>query len=192
MLEAFAFTAAVLGDIWFLHWRTWWGDALVGLFAAISFAAHRELCGLGIQELRDALRAWRVVLAISAAAVIAGLFLKTHPLNLLARGGVYFAWCVLQQLLFENMIYRRIRGALGATVSAALLSGALFGAVHAPNPVLLPATLVWGTAAALLFERHPSVIAIALLQTLFSSLLIWLTPVAWNHQFRVGPGYWRY
>jgi hypothetical protein len=192
LLEAFAFTAVVLIDIWFLHSRTWWGDALPGVFALASFAAHRELLGLGIRELQEAWRAWRIILVISAAAVIAGLLLKAHPLNLLFRGAVYFTWCVLQQLLLQNMIYRRVRSALGATWSAAVLSGALFAAAHVPNPVLVPATLVWGTIATRLFERHPSIIAIALLQTLLSSLLIWLTPVAWNHQFRVGPGYWRY
>jgi hypothetical protein len=192
LLEAFAFTAVVLIDIWFLHSRTWWGDALPGGFAVVSFAAHREFPVLGIRELAEALRAWRIVLLIGTIAVIGGLLFKSHPLNLLFRGAVYFAWCVVQQLLLQNMIYRRIRSTLGATMKAALLSGVLFAAAHVPNPVLVPATLVWGTIAARLFERHPSIIAIALLQTLFSSLLIWLTPVAWNHQFRVGPGYWQY
>ena len=121
-----------------------------------------------------------------------GCLLKGDPLKLLFRGAVYFAWCVVQQLLLQNMIYRRVRSALGATPGAALLSGVLFAAAHLPNPVLVPATLVWGTIAARLFEWRPSIIAIALLQTLLSSLLFWLTPVAWHHQFRVGPGYWGY
>jgi len=192
LFEAFAFTAVVLIDIWFLHSRTWWGDVLPGMFALLSFAAHRESLGFGIRQLGPALRAWRIVLLLSAVAVVVGLLFKSHPLDLLFRGVVYFAWCVVQQLLLQNMIYRRVRSALGATGSAALLSGVLFAAAHVPNPVLVPATLVWGTIATRLFERRPSIIAIALLQTLLSSLLIWLTPVAWNHQFRVGPGYWRY
>jgi hypothetical protein len=191
LFEAFAFTAVVLIDIWFLHSRTWWGDALVGVFALVSFAAHRESLGVGIRELVTALRAWRVVLLISAAAVVVGLLFASHPLDLLYRGVVYFAWCVLQQLLLQNMIYRRVRSALGPTGKAALLSGVLFAAAHLPNPVLAPATLVWGTVSTRLFERRQSIIAIALLQTLLSSLLIWVTPVAWHHQFRVGPGYWR-
>lgn len=192
LFEAFAFTAVVLIDIWFLHSRTWWGDALPGVFALISFAAHRELLGFGLRDLEEALRAWRMMVLISAAAVFVGLLFKSHPLNLLLRGIVYFAWCVVQQLLLQNMIYRRIRSGLGATRSAAFLGGVLFAAAHLPNPVLVPATLIWGTISTRLFERRPSIIAIALLQTLLSSLLIWLTPVAWNHQFRVGPGYWGY
>src|SRR5438309_760652 len=109
LFEAFAFTAVVLVDIWFLHSRTWWGDALPGVFALVSFGAHRESLGLGIRDLVAALRAWRVILLIAAAAVMVGLLLKTYPLELLFRGVVYFAWCVLQQLLLQNMIYRRIR-----------------------------------------------------------------------------------
>jgi membrane protease YdiL (CAAX protease family) len=165
---------------------------LPGVFALVSLAAHREPLGFGLRELKEALRAWRLVLLVSAAVVIAGVLLKGHPLTLFFRGMVYFAWCVLQQLLLQDMIYRRIRSTLGATAAAAFLSGVLFAAVHFPNPVLVPATLVWGAIATRLFERRRSIIAIALMQTLLSSLFIWLTPVAWNHQFRVGPGYWLY
>ena len=42
LVEAFAFTAVVLVDIWFLHSRTWWGDALPAVFALVSFVAHRD------------------------------------------------------------------------------------------------------------------------------------------------------
>jgi hypothetical protein len=192
LAEALAFTAVVLIDIWFLHARSWWGDALPMAFAVVSFVVHREFPVVGWGELGKALRAWWIVLLIGTTAVIVGLLFKSHPLTLLFRGIVYFAWCVVQQLLLQNMIYRRVRGARGTTAKAALLTGVLFAAAHIPNPVLVPATLVWGTIAARLFERRPSIIAIALLQTLLSSLLLWLTPVAWNHQFRVGPGYSQY
>lgn len=192
LLEAFAFTAVVLLDIWVLHSRTWWGDALPGIFALVSLLLHREPLGLGMREFIEALIAWRFVFAGCAAVVIAGCFLTAHPLYLLYRGGAYFLWCVLQQMLLQSMIYRRIRIVLGASWSASLLSGMLFAAAHIPNPVLVPATFFWGTMATRLFERRPTILAIALLQTLLSSLLIWLTPPGLHHQFRVGPGYWRY
>jgi membrane protease YdiL (CAAX protease family) len=88
------------------------------------------------------------------------------------------------------MIYRRFRDAAGASWSASVLAGVLFGATHVPNPVLVPATLLWGAVSARMFEHRPAIVPIALLQTLLSALLLWLTPADWSHQFRVGPGYW--
>ena len=80
--------------------------------------------------------------------------------------------------------------AAGASWSAWVLTGVLFGVTHVPNPVLMPATLVWGVVAARMFEHRPALIPIAMLQTLLSALLLWLTPADWSHQFRIGPGYW--
>jgi hypothetical protein len=38
-----------------------------------------------------------------------------------------------------------------------------------------------------MFDSRPSVPALALRQALLSTLLYWLTPIALNRQFRVGP-----
>lgn len=75
-----------------------------------------------------------------------------------------------------------------------MFSGALFGAVHLPNPVLAPAAFVWGVVSCWLFERRPSVPAIGVLQFLLSSILLLklITPVDWRRNFRVGAGYLRF
>ena len=83
-----------------------------------------------------------------------------------------------------------MRDAAGASWSAWVLTGIFFGVTHVPNPVLAPATLVWGVVASRMFEHRPAIIPIAMLQTLLSALLLWLTPADWSHQFRIGPGYW--
>jgi Type II CAAX prenyl endopeptidase Rce1-like len=193
LAEAFGFTAVVLIDIWFLRIRSAWWDTLPTIFAFVSCVAHRETLGslgLRMRELTADLRAWRFPLVAVAAAVIWGCFQADRPWYLLYRGVLYFLWCILQQFLLQNMIYRRIRDAIGASWSAWLLTGVMFAATHVPNPVLVPATLVWGVYTAFLFEQRPSVVAIALVQTLFSTLLLWLTPLGPSNQFRVGPGYW--
>lgn len=188
LIEAFGFTAVVLIDIWFLRSRTRWGDILPALFVLISFIAHRET----LQSIGFAARGvWPPVLVYAAAMATSCLF-AAHPRVLLARGAGYFTWCVLQQLLLQNMVYRRTRDALGPSWTAFLLAGTLFAAAHFPNPVLVPATFVLGTITAMIFERYPNIIALAVFQTLLSSLLLWLTPISLNHQFRVGPGYWRF
>jgi membrane protease YdiL (CAAX protease family) len=174
-------------DIWFLHSRSAWGDLLPAVFAIVSFVAHRET----LQSLGFTTRGLLAMLSGYAVLLLTACFLSDDPLHLLLRGCIYFAWCVLQQLLFQNLVYRRIRQSLGAGWGAAVLAGTLFASAHLPNPVLVPATLIWGTISARIFERFPNLVAIALLQTLLSSLLLWLTPLTWNHQFHIGPGYWR-
>ena len=161
--EPFLFTAVILADIWFLHFRSRWGDALPAALVVASFVFHHETVsslGLNMGEAK------------------------------LYRGLRYFVWCVVQQLLLQNMIYRRLRAGFGAVLGTWILTGALFAAAHLPNPVLVPATLLWGAISARLFERWPSVIAIALLQTLLSGLLYWIAPLRLSHEFRVGPGYY--
>lgn len=192
-MEAFGFTAVVLTDIWYLRPHSAWWDALPAAFAIVSCLAHRETfgsLGLSARELLAALRAWRFPLLAAACAAIGGCFLAGRPWYLLYRGSLYFLWCILQQFLLQNMIYRRLRDAAGASWSAWVLAGVLFAATHVPNPVLATATLVWGAVSSRMFEHRPALVPIALLQTLLSALLLWLTPTDWSHQFRVGPGYW--
>ena len=193
LAEAFGFTAVVLIDIWYLRPTSAWWDTMPAAFAIVSCTAHRETLatlGLSARELWAALRAWRFPLLGAATAAVGGCFLTGQPLYLLYRGGLYFLWCILQQFLLQNMIYRRLRDAAGASWSAWVLTGALFGATHVPNPVLVPATIAWGTLSSRMFEHHPAIVPIALLQTMLSALLLWLTPADLSHQFRVGPGYW--
>ena len=66
----------------------------------------------------------------------------------------------------------------------------MFAAAHIPNPILVPATFLWGTVSTRLFEARPSVPVLGVTQALLSAMLYVLTPVALNGQFRVGPGYW--
>jgi hypothetical protein len=193
--EAFLFTAAVLADIWMLHFRTHWGDAVPAALAIASFVVHKETpgtLGLAVREFGAALYALRFAGAALVAATAVAIFLVGQPpLYQLYRGCLYLGWCWVQQLLLENMVYRRLRVAFGPAWGTFALTGALFACAHLPNPVLVPATLMWGTVAARLFEHRASVPALALAQTLLSALLYWAAPPALSHQFRVGPGYFR-
>ena len=191
--EAFGFAALVLADIWYLRPHSALWDLLPLGWVVVSIAAHRDTIaslGLGPGEFVAALRSWRIPLIGALIAAVVGCILAGSPGYLLSRGVLYFLWCFLQQFLLQNMIYRRLRQATSSFWSACILAGTLFASTHVPNPVLVPATLVWGIAAARLFEYRPSIIPLALFQTTLSALLLWLTPDDWSHQFRVGPGYW--
>lgn len=192
LIEALAFTTAVLAYIWVFRFRAPWTLVLLLAWAAIEFSLHRETldsAGLSVRRFLQAVADWRYLWL--AALLALGLVLQQRLADpqLLARGAAYFVWCCVQQAVYQNLIYRRLRASLGPDPPPWLLSGMIFGLVHWPNPVLVPATALWGGISSYLFERWPSIVALALVQLMFSSLLYELTPWAWHHGFRVGPRY---
>jgi len=191
--EALGFTLAVGVYIWLLRARWHWSILILAALVLASFIRHSETLGslgLTVGALLDALAAWRWWLVAGAAAVAIMGWMRTIPAHLVYRWLVYLSWCILQQLLFQNMVYRRLTAGIGSSWRTSLCAGTLFAAVHLPNPILAPATFLWGTVSTRMFESRPSVPALALWQALLSTILYWLTPVALHHQFRVGPGYW--
>jgi hypothetical protein len=161
---------------------------------SVSFVWHSESfesLGLSLRALLNAVAAWRWWLFSCAVSLGILLWIETTTsLHAIYRWCGYACWCVLQQLLFQNMAYRRLREGLGASWKTSSIAGAMFAAAHIPNPILVPATFLWGTVSTRLFERRPSVPVLGVTQALLSAMLYVITPVALNGQFRVGPGYW--
>ena len=179
--------------IWFVRAQWPWSLLVLAALVLASFAWHSEtLKSLGLTggAFVDAMVAWRWWLATGMAAVAILGWMRAVPAHLVYRWLVYLSWCILQQLLFQNMVYRRLRAALGSSWTTSLCAGALFAATHLPNPILVPATLVWGTVSTRMFDSRSSIPALGLWQALLSTLLSTLTPIALIRQFRVGPGYW--
>jgi membrane protease YdiL (CAAX protease family) len=75
---------------------------------------------------------------------------------------------------------------------AALVAGVIFAALHWPNPVLLPLTLIGGTAMSWLFSRERNIIPLTVGQAILGTLVWWAFPVAWHHGMRVGPGFYSF
>lgn len=191
-VQALAFGAAVFVYIWTLRDSAPWSIWLLVAWAGIAFVRNGETvdsAGLSPRRAIETFAAWRFVWP--AALLALGLVLRERLAEpaLLARGGAYLLWCCLQQTVYQTLVYRRVRASFGPTLEAWLLSGFIFGAVHLPNPVLAPATAVWGSVSSYLFERRSSILALALAQVVMSSLLYEFTPWEWHHGLRVGPGY---
>ncbi|MBI3667415.1 MAG: CPBP family intramembrane metalloprotease [Acidobacteria bacterium] len=190
--EALAFSLAVVSYIWVLR-AVFPSSIWVYVLAALASMKQREetvsSAGLGFRALTSALAGWKLWWLLSITATGALAWGQSFSIELLYRGLLYFLWCVLQQLVYQNMVYKRLREAFGPGWKAWIISGILFSSVHLPNPVLVPSTLAWGMLASRLFERQPSVPALGLLQFLLSTVLLWLTPLRWHRNFRVGPGY---
>jgi len=52
----------------------------------------------------------------------------------------YLAFCLLQQVALSSYSANRLFAATGSELRTSMIAGALFGALHWPNPVLIPLT----------------------------------------------------
>lgn len=193
MAEALAFTLAVAVYVWFLRAHAQWSLFVMAALVLASFAWHAETIdslGLNGRVFVHAIAARRWSLIACIAVVVVLSWMRETLEHSVSRWLLYFSFCILQQFLFQNMVYRRLRAAIGPSWRTSICAGTLFAAIHLPNPILMPATFLWGTVSTRLFESRPSIPYLALWQALLSPLLYWLAPVALHHRFRVGPGYW--
>ncbi len=193
--EAAAFFAGVMIYIWWLQAIAPYTVVFLLLAMVFSFRQHSETVtslGLGFRVFRRTLERWWIVwvLLIPTIAWLGWYRLKIPGAVL--HGALYFFWCILQQLAYQKMVFDRLRERIHWPGRTRAVSGLLFAIVHVPNPVLVPATFFWGTLSSYLFERTSSVIALGCAQFLLSSLLYLITPLAWNHGFRVGPDYFEF
>ena len=193
VVEASVFLGAVLAYLWFLVIPLPWIGVI--LLAAVAYSWKRRglnltTLGLGWGDLIASFKAWRILWIAAALAFVALGYPVLFHWSALERGAVYLAWSAAQQVVYQSMTYMPLRQRLGRVAPAACLAGLAFALVHAPNPVLVPATLAWGIVSSLLFERCRSLWGLALMQVLLSSMLMWVTPGELHHGFRIGPYYY--
>lgn len=191
--EVCAFFGAVLAYLWFLAIPLPWTGVV--LLAAVGYSCRRRalrvtVLGLGWRELIASFAAWRWLWVACALLFVALGYGFVFRWSALEGGLIYLAWSAAQQVVYQSMTYLPLRRQLRKAAPAAALAGVGFALVHAPNPVLLPATLVWGAASSLLFERCRSVWGLALMQVMLSSVLMWVTPPDLHRGFRIGPYYY--
>jgi CAAX prenyl protease-like protein len=198
LLEAFAFSAVILLYIW--RWqsaplRTW---LIFPAWLLLSFVLRRDTpktLGWRADNLKAAAQLAVPVFAVFIAAIIlAGIALgglHRLPVHLIEprRFIGYFAFCLLQQVALQSLTMNRLLRAFSNPNLAALIGGLLFAALHWPNPVLVPLTLIGGTAMCWLFSRQRNILPLVLGQAILGALVFWAFPIAWHHSMRVGPGY---
>jgi membrane protease YdiL (CAAX protease family) len=201
LVEALGFAALVGMYIW--KWqaaspRSWW---ILATWLALSALLRRDTpktLGWRADNLWAATRKAVPFFAIASLAICgAGLFLgmlQRLPAHLIEprRFIGYLAFCLLQQVALNSFLTDRLLGYFEQAWPAAVLAGVLFAALHWPNPVLVPLTLVGGMAMSWLFARERNILPLALGQAILGALVWWAFPLAWHHSMRVGPGYWAF
>ena len=201
LVEALGFTALVAMYIW--RWqaaspRSWWVLAAWMVASALVRRDTPKALGWRADNFWPATRKAVPFFAIASLGIcLAGLFLgmlQRLPAHLIEprRFTGYLAFCLLQQVALNSFLTNRLLGYFEKAWQAALWAGALFAALHWPNPVLVPLTLVGGVGMAWLFARERNILPLALGQAVLGALVWWAFPLAWHHSMRVGPGYWAF
>jgi hypothetical protein len=201
LVEAVGFAGFVGAFIWKFQivapW-TWW---LILVWLVASFVARRDTpktMGWRADNLWMATKRAAWFFGVSSLLLcFAGLFLgMAHrlPTHLIEprRFGGYLAFCLLQQVGLNSFLTNRLLAAFEKPVPAAVVAGILFGALHWPNPVLVPLTFVGGVAMAWLFATERNILPLTVGQALLGALVWWAFPLAWHHSMRVGPGFSEY
>jgi hypothetical protein len=217
-IEAFFFAALVAMFIWRWQAADPYSWVVFPLWLAASFLFHRDTpktLGWRADNLWPATRQglWMFAAFITAIA-IAGISLGAlhrTPAHLLDRHRYvgYFAFCLLQQVAVNSYLMNRFLYATSTPISspcpadtdvsrqehpiiAAALSSFIFGALHWPNPVLIPVTLIGGFGMCLVFAKQRNILPLTLGQAILGGLTWWAFPIAWHHSMRVGPGYYSF
>jgi hypothetical protein len=200
-VEALAFAGFIGAFIWKFQVSAPWTWRVILVWLAVSFLARRDTpktMGWRADNLWRATKRSAWFFGVSSLLLyFAGLFLgMAHrlPAHLIEprRFGGYLAFCLLQQVGLNSFLTNRLLAAFEKPVPAALVAGVLFGALHWPNPVLVPLTFVGGVTMAWLFATERNILPLTVGQALLGALVWWAFPLAWHHSMRVGPGYGEY
>jgi len=104
--------------------------------------------------------------------------------DLVSALAAYPAWAALQMAAVLGFVYPRIR-ALSGRATAPFLTALLFGSAHAPNLLLMGGGFVMVAVYAAIWERHPSLPAVALSHGIIGAVC----NKALHVSMRIGPGY---
>jgi len=189
----------ILWFIWQLQFTARWTWVFFAIWLMASFLLHRDTpktLGWRADNLWPATQQAAVVFGLMAAGLtVIGIAIRSDWRWVAALWGWrrlegYFAFCLLQQVALNSLLHNRMMTLVRNKWAAAGVTGVIFAAIHWPNPVLVPATLVAGTATAWMFGRQRNIIPLAIGQAILGTLVAWAFPMAWHHHLRVGPGYY--
>jgi membrane protease YdiL (CAAX protease family) len=139
-----------------------------------------------------------VALILAALAVFVAD--RLHTLHIPCHSGLfvkrycgYTVWAFMQEfLLMDFFLLRLLRMLPDSKKTAVMATACLFAVAHLPNPILAPATLLWGVAGSLLFLRYRNLYTLAMVHAIMGICIATTIPGPVNHNMRVGLGYLYY
>lgn len=136
-----------------------------------------------------------LIIAATAAFIASSMGTLHHPHNAsgwLNSFGGYAVWSLVQQMLLQGYFFLRLQRILPNAYLAAILAAVVFAIAHLPNPILTPATLVWGLTACLVYQRWRNIYPLAIAHAIFGICIAVTVPAPVIHNMRVGLGYLTY
>ena len=178
--------------------RVMWVIAALGI-VLIAWRGFDSWKAMGFRRANLGRSLWiagaALVLAVGAALIAARMRTLLLPSGLLAFVGTYSAyaiWSGAQQFLLQGFFLLRFLRVIPKPALAALTASLFFAGAHAPNPFLVPLTLIWGLAACLLFLRYRNIYALMIAHAILGITTAMTIPGPVDHNMRVGLGYLRY
>src|SRR5216684_1273746 len=181
IVEGVAFSGFIACYIWrlqFTHASSW---LVFPVWLIVSFLAHQntpKTLGWRADNLWPATRQAAMVFGVCILALCAaGIYfdaLHRLPAHLIDshRFFGYFSFCLLQQVALNSYLMDRFLSAVERPWIAALFSSIVFAALHWPNPVLVPLTLVGGFAMCWLFARERNILPLTLGQAVLGGKML--------------------
>ncbi len=170
------------------------GIVLIPFASAFLHGDRWRDLGLRIDNLAVSAREVGLATLLGAIiVVIIGLLVGQAPAS---RPGIvqaillYPLWGLAQQYAMQSFTFRRLRASTNNALTAAALTGILFGVAHWPNLALALVTAVGGFFWCLLFYRNPNLLTLAISHGWLAVLLRASWPAEWLHNLRIGPTFW--
>jgi hypothetical protein len=174
-----------------------WAALVSALLATVISFDGWSAMGLRISGSLHSL--WMVGVAIllaAAALILAGKLHTVHlsgfPITFVLHFWVYALWALLQQFLLQDFVLLRLLRLLPGREAAVTAAAGLFALAHLPNPVLTPATFIWGFAACLFFLQYRNLYTLAAVHIIFGICIAVTVPGPVDHNMRVGLSYLTY
>ena len=165
----------------------------------VTFLSFDGCKTMGLRPSRPGRSLWIVAgaLLLAAGAIFFAVRLQTLHLPHGTAPFVrtfwgYAIWSLVQQFLLQCFVLLRLLRILPTQRSAVAAAVGLFALAHLPNPILTVMTMLWGSAACLLFLRYRNLYTLGLVHAIFGITLAITVPGPISRNMRVGLGYLRY